>query len=106
MDGVRAAVKVVGGKWKCEVLWHLRDGPRRFAELRRALSPITERVLSRQLRELMAEDVVARRDYGEMPLRVEYSMTEYGRSLDAILRAIGAWGTRHRERRARSSTAA
>lgn len=106
MDGVRAAVKVVGGKWKCEILWHLRGGPRRFAELRRALSPITERVLSRQLQELMAEDVVARRDYGEMPLRVEYSMTQYGKSLDATLRAIGTWGTRHREHRAKRSAAA
>jgi len=102
VDGVREALRAVGGKWKCEVVWHLRESPKRFNELRRALGHVTDRVLSRQLRELVEEGIIERHDHGTVPPHVEYALTEYGRELDPTLSALGAWGSQHLRRRTRS----
>jgi DNA-binding HxlR family transcriptional regulator len=95
---VEAAVDVFGGKWKALILWWLQDRTWRFAELRRQIPGITEKMLTQQLRELEADGVVARRVYPTVPPKVEYSLTEYGWSLKRALRAICDWGQHHIER--------
>jgi DNA-binding HxlR family transcriptional regulator len=95
---VEAAIDVIGGKWKALILWWLHQRTWRFAELRRQISGITEKMLTQQLRELEADGIVARRVYPTVPPRVEYSLTDYGRSLKRALRAICDWGREHMER--------
>jgi DNA-binding HxlR family transcriptional regulator len=95
---VEAAVDVIGGKWKALILWWLQERTWRFAELRRQMPGITEKMLTRQLRELEADGIVERRVYPTVPPKVEYSLTGYGRSLKRALRAICDWGRNHMER--------
>ncbi len=90
-------VAVLGGKWKPGILFNLMEGPLRFAELRRKLG-VTEKVLTHQLRELEAHGVVTREASGDVPPRVTYSLTPYGRTLRPILVRMGQWGERHLER--------
>ncbi|MEV0316875.1 winged helix-turn-helix transcriptional regulator [Streptomyces sp. NPDC050658] len=90
--GMGVAVGAFEGKWKSFVMWALSDGPRRFGETRRLVTGISEKVLTQQLRELQADGIVHRRDHGEMPPRVEYSLTEHGRRLYELLEQLSAWG--------------
>ncbi len=94
--GIDAAIDVVGGKWKVLILWALINGmTRRFADLRRELPGVSEKVLIQQLRELEADEVIHREVFREVPPRVEYSLTEFGESLNEALRPLGAWGRKH-----------
>jgi DNA-binding HxlR family transcriptional regulator len=95
---VEAALDVIGGKWKALILWWLQERTWRFAELRRQIPGITEKMLTQQLRELEADGIVERRVYPTVPPKVEYSLTEYGWSLKRALRAICDWGKNHMER--------
>jgi DNA-binding HxlR family transcriptional regulator len=96
--GLEAALAVVGGKWKPIVLWQLAQAPRRFGELRRLVTGISEKMLIQQLRELEADGIVVRKDFQEIPPRVEYSLTEFGVSLGRALRPLCEWGREHTER--------
>jgi DNA-binding HxlR family transcriptional regulator len=82
----------VGGKWKAVLLWYLRPGPQRFSELKRQMPEITEKMLSLQLKALEHDGLVLRKVYAEVPPRVEYRLSAEGRSLNASLRALAAWG--------------
>jgi DNA-binding HxlR family transcriptional regulator len=95
---VEATLDVIGGKWKCVILWWLRQDTHRFAELRRRIPGISERMLTRQLRELEADGIVHRQVYATVPPKVEYSLTAYGASLKRTLVAICDWGRTHMER--------
>src|SRR5262245_61423288 len=95
---VEAAVDVFGGKWKALILWWLQQRTWRFAELRRQIPGITEKMLTQQLRELEEDGIVERKVYATVPPKVEYSLTEYGLSLKRALRAICDWGRVHMER--------
>ena len=96
---VQTAVTVMGGKWKPGLLYRLQQGTYRLSELRRLMPWISEKVLIRQLRELEADGIVARHDYGEVPPRVDYCLTEYGRSLAPLLAEMCRWGEAHLARR-------
>ena len=96
--GLAAALDVVGGKWKPLVLWGLFFGPRRFGALRREIGGISEKMLIQSLRELEGDGVITRQDFGEIPPRVEYAMTDFGRSLVEALGPLCAWGSTHMER--------
>jgi DNA-binding HxlR family transcriptional regulator len=96
--GLEAALEVVGGKWKVLVLWHLSQGPRRFGELRRLVSGISEKMLIQSLRELERDGIVKRHDFREVPPRVEYAMTSFGVSLLEALKPLCEWGSRHMKR--------
>ena len=96
--GLEAALDVVGGKWKVLVLWHLAPQPRRFGDLRRAVDGISEKMLIQQLREMESDGIVARKDFHEVPPRVEYSMTAFGVSLTEALRPLCDWGSKHMKR--------
>ncbi|MPY56115.1 helix-turn-helix transcriptional regulator [Streptomyces spongiae] len=90
-------MEMLGGRWKLAILKQLVAGTRRFGELRRALPGITQRMLTRQLRELEADGLVARTVYREVPPRVEYALTEVGHSLDSITEELDKWGRWYRE---------
>ncbi len=89
---VEATLEVIGGKWKGVILYHLVDGKRRFSEFRRLLPNVTQRMLTNQLRELERDGVVHRKVYAEVPPRVEYSLTEFGRTLTPIIHLMRDWG--------------
>lgn len=89
---VEVAVSVVGGAWKLSIVKYLLEGTHRFGELRRAIGPVSERTLARQLRELEEDGVVIRRVYAEVPPKVEYSLTDLGRSLGGLVAEMNAWG--------------
>ncbi|MBV2365656.1 helix-turn-helix transcriptional regulator [Streptomonospora sp. NEAU-YY374] len=85
---------VVSGKWKSLILWELEQhGTRRFAELRRGLPGVSEKMLVQHLREMEEDGLVHREVYRQVPPKVEYSLTEHGVSLNAALEALGRWGT-------------
>ncbi len=91
-------IKTIGGKWKPIILHHLLSGTKRFSELRRLTPDITQKMLTQQLRELEQEKLVERRVYPEVPPRVEYSLTEYGRKLEQVLKTLSEWGLVHQEK--------
>ncbi|MER7564039.1 winged helix-turn-helix transcriptional regulator [Streptomyces sp. NPDC048523] len=91
--GIDAALDVVSGKWKGLILWELEaHGIRRFAELRRGLPGVSEKMLTQHLREMEEDGLVHRKVYAEVPPRVEYSLTEHGHTLNRALEPLGAWG--------------
>jgi DNA-binding HxlR family transcriptional regulator len=96
--GLDAAVAVIGGKWKPLILWALQPRTRRFGQLRRDIPGISEKMLIQQLKELAADQVVHREVYREVPPRVEYSLTDFGRSLHTALVPLNDWGEHHMER--------
>ena len=89
---VEATLSVIGGRWKPILLCHLLSGRKRFGELRRLTPNATERMITLQLRELEADGVVSREVFREVPPKVEYDVTDYGRSLEPILVAMQEWG--------------
>jgi DNA-binding HxlR family transcriptional regulator len=92
---VQTTLGVLGGKWKILILWHVRNQPKRFSELKRLIPEISEKVLIQQLRDLEKDGIVYRHDYAEMPPKVDYSFTEYGKSLKPVLRMLCNWGEEH-----------
>lgn len=97
--GIDAAMDVVAGKWKSLILWELHNyGTRRFAELRRGLPGVSEKMLIQHLREMQEDGLVYREVYREVPPKVEYSLTAHGVSLNAALAPLGRWGTERMRR--------
>ena len=84
---------VIGGTWKVPVVWHLVRGPRRFSDLRRDLGNLTAKVLTQQLRALEADGVISRKVYAQVPPKVEYALTERGKSLLPVVEAMCRWGS-------------
>ena len=82
----------IGGKWKSVVLWYLRNGIKRFGELKKHIPDITEKMLSLQLKQLEKDGIVQRKVYPEVPPRVEYSLTKKGQTLLPVLEAMAEWG--------------
>ncbi|WP_332771157.1 winged helix-turn-helix transcriptional regulator [Phenylobacterium sp.] len=97
--GVETTLSVVGGLWKPLILYHLMGGKKRFMELSRLVPQATQRMLTLQLRELEADGVVTRRVFAEVPPRVEYAVTDFGRTLVPVLAALREWGERYRVER-------
>ena len=89
---VETTLMLIGSKWKVLILRDLMPGTKRFGELRRSIGSVSQKVLTAQLRDMEACCLVDRRVYAEVPPRVEYSLTELGRSLRPILDAMWAWG--------------
>ena len=92
---VEATLDLIGGKYKALILWHLSDGTLRFSELRKAVKNATPKMLTQQLRELEAHELIHREVYPVIPPKVEYSLTELGRSLLPILVAMRDWGANY-----------
>lgn len=92
---VEAAIGLIDGKWKSIILWHLLSGTLRFNEIRRHVQNCTPKMLTNQLRELEADGLIVRKVYAVVPPKVEYSLSDLGRSMEPILRALKDWGDAH-----------
>ncbi|MCK1393283.1 helix-turn-helix domain-containing protein [Bradyrhizobium sp. 1] len=99
---VAAFQKMISGKYKLRIVWDLKDGPRRYGEIRSGLlrgtegsAEITPRVLSRELKALTESGLIDRKDFGEVPPKVEYRLTRKGKSFVPVVAAIREWGDRN-----------
>jgi DNA-binding HxlR family transcriptional regulator len=92
---VEVTLEAISGRWKVMVIHQLLEGPKRFNQLQRELKGVTHRTLSKQLREMEERGLVIRKDYGEIPPRVEYSLSPLGKSLSPVLTAMHEWGEKH-----------
>lgn len=93
---VEVTLDLIGGKWKPLILWHLYQGDvLRNGELKRLIPTITQKMLTQQLRQLESDGLVRRTQYAEVPPRVEYALTPYGRELQTMLDIFCDWGTAH-----------
>lgn len=89
---VETTLNIIGGKWKPLIIYHLKDGKKRFGELHRCIPKVSRHMLTVQLRELEADGIVHREVYAQVPPKVEYWLTEMGHTLDPILDMMLAWG--------------
>lgn len=92
---VEAALEIISGKWKGLALYHLLDGAKRFNALKRLSGEVTQRMLTKQLRELEADGMVQRTVYPVVPPKVEYALTPKGQTLTPVLLALRDWGEAH-----------
>lgn len=99
---VEAAVSLIDGKWKCVILFHLQEGTARFNEIRRRIPNVTQRTLTNQLRELEVDGLINRKVYAQVPPKVEYSLSDLGRSMTPILGALKDWGDENLDRFAKA----
>ena len=93
---VKVTMDIIGGKWKPIILYYLKDGIKRFGELQRLIPHITKKMLTQQLRELEQDEIIERKVYHQVPPKVEYSLSEYGKSLKPVLELMATWGNEHR----------
>ena len=93
--GLDATLRIISGKWKPLILFFLRDGPKRYGELKRLTQGVSDKVLIQQLKDLEADHVLARNDYKEVPPRVDYTLTPLGRSLAEAIVPLCTWGSEH-----------
>tara|TARA_B000000441_G_C21471377_1_gene193012 strand:+ start:85 stop:411 length:327 start_codon:yes stop_codon:yes gene_type:complete len=94
---IHSVTKLIGGKWKMPLMHIIQSGPKRFGELRRILSPITEQMLTKQLRELEGHNLISRNDFQTIPPRVEYSLTDFGKSLSGIINQYQNFGEKNKK---------
>lgn len=87
---------LIGGRWKPSILWRLAYGAMRYSDLRRSMPAVSERILILQLRELESAGLISRKVYPEVPPRVEYQLTDMGKSLEPVLNVLTAWGNENR----------
>lgn len=93
--GVEATMDVIGGKWKPIILCNLRHQSLRTSELKRLIPNISQKMLTQQLRELEAADIINRKVYNQVPPKVEYSLSDYGQSLSTVLSDLCTWCEMH-----------
>jgi DNA-binding HxlR family transcriptional regulator len=101
---VRAALDLIRGRWKPSILFEIKSGPKRFSDLQAALPGSTAQALTVQLRQLEADGVISRTVYPEMPARVEYALTDFGRSLSDVMDQLEGLGVEYLAQRGRHST--
>ncbi|MGH1377963.1 MAG: winged helix-turn-helix transcriptional regulator [Alphaproteobacteria bacterium] len=89
---------IIAGRWKPEILWHLRDKPMRFNELRRSIGDVSQKMLTQQLREMERDGLVKRTQYEEIPPRVEYRLTSLAGSLEPIFTTLVTWSDQNSNR--------
>jgi DNA-binding HxlR family transcriptional regulator len=92
---VQASINVLSGKWKVQILWHLSFGPRRFAQIRRKIPRISEKVLTAQLRQLESDGVLSRQVTPSVPPQVTYSLNREGEKLVPLMESLCSWGSAH-----------
>ena len=97
---VETTLQLISSRWKVLILRDLLEGTRRFGELRKSIGPVTQKVLTANLRSMEKDGLLTRKVYAEVPPRVEYTLTELGRSLRPVLASMAEWGSKYqREKR-------
>ena len=96
--GLDLISEVLYGKWKIRLLWFINEGHKRPSELQRKIPGATRRVLSVQLNELEEHELIVKKIHAVVPPKVEYSLTEFGRTVIPVIAALGQWGDKHEER--------
>ncbi|MDT0607602.1 winged helix-turn-helix transcriptional regulator [Croceitalea rosinachiae] len=100
--GTNATLYFIGGKWKSVIIWYLRNGEMRFSQLKKLMPDITEKMLSLQLKALQADAILDRKVFGiKPPNRVEYSLTDFGKSFVPVIKKITEWGIEYSESKGR-----
>ncbi|MFR6360581.1 winged helix-turn-helix transcriptional regulator [Amedibacterium intestinale] len=94
---VETTLMLIGDKWKVLILRDLMPGTKRFGELKKSIGSVSQKVLTAQLRDMEKKGLISRKVYAEVPPRVEYSLTETGKSLKPILDAMGNWGEEYKK---------
>ena len=92
---ITGTIDIIGGKWKPIIIWVLLQESKRFGELHKSIPGIALKVLSRHLKELEADGIIIRKAYPEIPPRVEYSLSEKGRSLNDVMQQLATWSREH-----------
>jgi len=92
---IELAFDIIGGKWRIPIILRLIDGEKRYSELRKSLPGVTHKMLTMQLRELEAAEIITRKVYPEVPPKVEYSLTLLGKSVIPVLEMLGEWGNEY-----------
>ena len=92
---VEATINLIGGKYKTLILWNLMGKTLRYSQLRKEIPHATAKMLTQQLRQLESDGLLNRRVYPEVPPKVEYSLTDFGKSIQPVLEAMYGWGTRY-----------
>lgn len=92
---VTATLQLIGGRWKTLILYSLTNGTKRFGEIAVRIPDISRKVLTEQLKELSADGLIQREQFKEIPPRVEYSLTELGKSLSPVIHELEIWGTKN-----------
>lgn len=93
---VELSLDIIGGKWKIPIIWSLKESSRRYGELKRSLPKVTHKMLTQQLRELEADEIITRKVYPEVPPKVEYSLTLLGKSIIPVIDLLSEWGGEYR----------
>ena len=96
---VETTLMLIGNKWKVLIIRDLLTGTKRFGELKKSIGKVSQKVLTTQLRDMEEDGLISRKIYAEVPPRVEYSLTELGKSLQPILNAMLQWGTEYKEKK-------
>lgn len=95
---VETTLMLIGNKWKVLIIRDLLTGTKRFGELKKSIGKVSQKVLTTQLRDMEEDGLISRKIYAEVPPKVEYSLTELGKSLQPILNAMLQWGTEYKEK--------
>lgn len=95
---VETTLMLIGDKWKVLILRDLMDGTKRFGELKRSIGSISQKVLTSQLRDMEQKGLVSRKVYAQVPPKVEYTLTELGKSMSPILQILANWGTEYKHK--------
>jgi DNA-binding HxlR family transcriptional regulator len=93
---VELSLSIIGGKWKMLILWRLKEASMRYGELRKSLPKVTHKMLTQQLRELEADEIITRKVYPEVPPKVEYNLTLLGKSVIPVIDMLREWGEEYR----------
>lgn len=96
---VETTLMLIGNKWKVLIIRDLLTGTKRFGELKKSISKVSQKVLTTQLRDMEESGLISRKVYAEVPPKVEYSLTDLGKSLQPILNAMLQWGTEYKEKK-------
>lgn len=96
---VETTLMLIGNKWKVLIIRDLLTGTKRFGELKKSIGKVSQKVLTTQLRDMEESGLISRKIYAEVPPRVEYSLTDLGKSLQPILNAMLQWGTEYKEKK-------
>ena len=96
-SSVEISLDVIGGKWKMLIIWRLKDGSKRYGEIRKSLPKVTHKMLTQQLRELEQDEILNRKVYPEVPPKVEYSLTLLGESVIPVIDMLREWGDGYRK---------